>query len=431
MSNVNSGYVPPEPFSSYHWFWACKAPTEALNDPAVLFGVLRIINFLGNRNIKYNSPQFTEQLISLSDDVESTVNLSGRVGERNLMRNSGQYWSALNLIPQGSRGGIIRITDFGAEVATGVIDQGDFAALTIATFELPNRATYSPQEITDWQSHALKIHPLRLLLEVMQGLFMMDEGWLTPEETARVLLPMAADKKTAEEIVPYILRYRENPLLFSNWPNCTPRSNDMRFIREFFLFLFNYGYVNQKPSPDDESNRFRERYEYLPELDDVVTNLITGDIASVVDLGGKPLDYIKKQDISATVTSVVARRRAQRPGQPQFRQSLLSTIGVCPITNVDLPEVLEAAHIKPHAYGGPMGVDNGWPMRVDVHRLFDAGKLRIRPDNHYGIIEFTDSGAERNYQNYANKAIIIPEQTNLDYVKWRYDNYLVGMRVNE
>ena len=70
-------------------------------------------------------------------------------------------------------------------------------------------------------------------------------------------------------------------------------------------------------------------------------------------------------------------------------------------------------------------------MRVDVHRLFDAGKLRIRPDNHYGIIEFTDSGAERNYQNYANKAIIIPEQTNLDYVKWRYDNYLVGMRVNE
>lgn len=423
--------MPKMPFSSYRWFWACKTPTEALNDPAVLFGVLRIISFLGGRSIRYSSMQFEEQLMRLSEDVSSTVDLRRRVGERNLIRNSGQYWSALGLIPAVRHGGKITITDFGADVATGVISQGDFAALTIMTFALPNKATYSEAEIKEWESRDLKIYPLRLILAVMKELFARGEGWITPREVAAVIIPMAAEKRSASDMAEYVVRYRSYPEAFSSWPNCTSGANDMRFVREHLLFLRNYGYVGVDEEGERAGDRFDERYWYLSELDFAITGLVEEDSASIIGFGDRALRYIRDREVSAAVMSTVVRRRAQRPGQAQFRQLLLQNVRECPITNVDLPDVLEAAHIKPHAYGGSMGLDNGWPMRVDVHRLFDSGKLRIRPDGRYGLIEFTDDTARRNYKELANKAIVIPETTNLEHVQWRYDNYTVGMRIDE
>ena len=43
---------------------------------------------------------------------------------------------------------------------------------------------------------------------------------------------------------------------------------------------------------------------------------------------------------------------------------------------VNVPEILEAAHIKPFKYNGEDTVANGFAMRVDIHTLFDAGHLR-------------------------------------------------------
>ena len=54
-----ASYVPRLPFDGYKWYWACKAPTEALNDPAVLLGVLRIIDNLADRGFRYSSPAFS------------------------------------------------------------------------------------------------------------------------------------------------------------------------------------------------------------------------------------------------------------------------------------------------------------------------------------------------------------------------------------
>ena len=42
--------------------------------------------------------------------------------------------------------------------------------------------------------------------------------------------------------------------------------------------------------------------------------------------------------------------------------------------------VLQAAHIKPYADGGPHEVDNGLLLRSDLHTLFDRGYLTITPD---------------------------------------------------
>lgn len=47
--------------------------------------------------------------------------------------------------------------------------------------------------------------------------------------------------------------------------------------------------------------------------------------------------------------------------------------------------VLQAAHLKPYADGGPHDVDNGLLLRSDLHTLFDRGYLTITPDAHIEV----------------------------------------------
>ena len=108
-------FVPEKPFPDFKWKWACLQCTEGLNDPVILLGVLFRMRKLErlNKGIKYSSDEFARELIELSEDTKESigVDLARRTGERNLIRNSGQYWRALNLIAKGSRSGIIELTD--------------------------------------------------------------------------------------------------------------------------------------------------------------------------------------------------------------------------------------------------------------------------------------------------------------------------------
>ena len=88
--------IPKKPFADFKWKWASVQCTEGINDPVVLLGVLfRMAKLEGK--YKYSSEQFGSELIGLSHDLQGTgvnVDLERRVGERNIIRNSGQYWKA-------------------------------------------------------------------------------------------------------------------------------------------------------------------------------------------------------------------------------------------------------------------------------------------------------------------------------------------------
>ncbi len=84
-------------------------------------------------------------------------------------------------------------------------------------------------------------------------------------------------------------------------------------------------------------------------------------------------------DYSAASAYETARRLA-RPGQLKFRRDALTIWGYrCAISGTELDTVLEAAHILPHAQAGEMRAENSIILRVDLHRLFDAGLLAIDP----------------------------------------------------
>jgi putative restriction endonuclease len=67
-----------------------------------------------------------------------------------------------------------------------------------------------------------------------------------------------------------------------------------------------------------------------------------------------------------------------RLGQGSFRILVTDAYQrCCAVTGEHSLPVLEAAHIKPYAQGGPHDVRNGLLLRSDVHRLFDQGYVTV------------------------------------------------------
>lgn len=416
--SLPADYVPVKPFPDFKWKWACLACTEGLNDPVILLGVLfrmRKLELLG-RGLKYSSPEFGAELKSLADAVKGrgviNVDLARRTGERNLIRNSGQYWSALGLIPIEKKGGVIQLTQFGQQVADRKISQTEFAALTIQTFTLPNRAVQKEDECKAWESAGLKLKPLLLLLKILLALDDSGQGCITKNELLKIIIPLSACRDaTVEDYVASIKRYRAGDLDLSAWPNCCPEANDHRIATEFLLFLENYGYVYE--FKNDKGERF---FSFNEGLRDEVETLVR-----IADAGTN--DAIVRQLKDSDVVQEIERKRVQqsrsRPNQARFRREVLGAKPRCVITNVTMPEVLEAAHIVPFKYHGEDTVANGFCMRMDIHQLFDSGHLRIKED---GEVVLSDR-ARIEYGALIPPCIRIPDYIKRDFVRWRWENY--------
>jgi len=147
--------------------------------------------------VKYSSQEFADELTDLSNAIQDTgigVDLAGRTGERNIIRNSGQYWRAVGLLEPGERSGKIRLTNFGRRVADHDISQTEFAAITVQTFKLPNPQVQSAAECRKWIDNGLALYPLRLLLDILCQLQRRGEGFLTTEELVKIVIPLSGSK---------------------------------------------------------------------------------------------------------------------------------------------------------------------------------------------------------------------------------------------
>jgi putative restriction endonuclease len=106
---------------------------------------------------------------------------------------------------------------------------------------------------------------------------------------------------------------------------------------------------------------------------------------------------------SATYTT---QRSKQRKGQRQFRRKVLNAYGYeCCITREGVSEVLEAAHIQPHAGEDSNHVQNGLTLRIDLHRLFDAGLLTVTTD---GKVHLSSSLSSESYAPLDGQTIDVP-----------------------
>lgn len=355
--------MPKKPFADFKWKWASVQCTEGINDPVVLLGILfRMAKLEGK--YKYSSEQFGNELIGLSHDLQGTgvnVDLEGRIGERNIIRNSGQYWKALNLIPAKKTGGIITLTDFGRKVANHEISQTEFSAQSIVNFKLPNPSIQTEEECAEWEKAGIELHPLKLILSIVRalgnGIPTSSEAYITVEELVRIIIPLSgSSNRKVESYVEYIRAYRNGELNLKDWVDCIPAANDERFAREYLLFLSYYGYLKKQ---DGVGTRMHEHYLYNFEIDAEIQEILSAQTT------------VSNEVVSDTERKLV--KGQYRPNQARFRREVLAAYGRCVITNVEMPEVLEAAHIVPFKYHGEDTIANGFPMRMDIHYLFDAG----------------------------------------------------------
>jgi hypothetical protein len=408
--------IPNKPFPSFKWRWLSVAPTEGLLTAPVFLGVLRA--FYRNESKSTSSEDLLGDLAKVQVETKTDVNLI-RTGERNLIRNSGQYWKGTGLLSQ--KRGIIELTPLGRLVAEGAVTQYEFASIMIQQTVLPNPLTYSESEVELWKAHNLEIHPLSLILEVIRELWRKssdsNQAFITPWELIRIVIPLSGDKNDAVEIAAYIISHRNGQLDLTGWPDCTPDANDRRIAREFLLFLANFGFCRTV----EHANILEQKF-FMDELfEDLAlqskstnsiysTNVKTDEIVDEIRQSALPT-IVERQRVTTSVLS--------RSGQSKFSKNVMNSYySTCLLTGETIKETLEAAHIIPVSYGGSDSNDNGICLRVDIHRLFDSGNIRFLPN---GKIVLSD--AVKSSKNYSvlPSNIEFPSFVSQANVQWRLD----------
>ena len=94
------------------------------------------------------------------------------------------------------------------------------------------------------------------------------------------------------------------------------------------------------------------------------------------DLAGR--DSLTREGFRGPDDAVQLRAIRERRGQGAFREMLLSAWSRrCVVTECHVVELLEAAHIVPHAAETDYRTSNGLLLRADIHTLFDLRLLSI------------------------------------------------------
>ena len=282
---------------------------------------------------------------------------------------------------------------------------------------LPNPQTYSDKELGKWRDVNLRIKPLELILAVLDRLgrnYGIAASYIKPNELIKILIPLAGNNSDVDLCTEALIAYRKGKLDLSDWPNCAPGANDKRLAREFLLFLENFDICQT----DNSTNKYEQKFF----LDQVLGNEIHPDTERSFLENVNIIEDEVSNSRDSEIQIIIERKRVasnviRRTRQPRFRKDVLkASENRCILTNEMIPDVLEAAHIVPVSHGGTDLVGNGFCMRVDIHRLYDAGKIRIEPDGNVRLGEQVNSAAS--YSSLP-KGTILPTSVNVANLEWR------------
>ncbi|WP_170007312.1 HNH endonuclease [Bacillus fonticola] len=124
-----------------------------------------------------------------------------------------------------------------------------------------------------------------------------------------------------------------------------------------------------------------------------------------VETVGAP-GFVPLMDESVSHISQTVKERVQ---QDRFREDLLKAYGSrCAISGEGTSEVLEAAHIQPYINEKSNHIQNGLVLRIDLHRLFDAGLLTVSQDYEIQVSAQIQSNY---YQAYHGRQLLLPQES--------------------
>ena len=182
---------------------------RGINDPVILLGVLFRMKKLEGRGLKYSSQEFADELVELSNDISDSigVDLARRTGGRNIIRNSGQYWKAVGLIPDDSRG-LIRLTEFGRRVAEHDISQTEFSAITVQTFQVAKQSYSNSSRMPKLGKPQFNHLSSQNYSVRNYGTQKRGQGYLTTTELTKIIIPLSGCHAQISDYVNFVLWYR-------------------------------------------------------------------------------------------------------------------------------------------------------------------------------------------------------------------------------
>ncbi len=115
-----------------------------------------------------------------------------------------------------------------------------------------------------------------------------------------------------------------------------------------------------------------------------------------------------------------------RLGQGAFKTLVLQAYNShCAMTGEKTLPVLEAAHIRQYAEGGPHRTSNGLLLRSDLHTLFDAGYMTVTPDYHIEVsprIREEFNNGKEYYALHGRSLVTLPdnptERPSREFLDW-------------
>ena len=123
-------------------------------------------------------------------------------------------------------------------------------------------------------------------------------------------------------------------------------------------------------------------------------------------------------------TSYISVKQKKREGQSIFRQKIMQLYkNKCCICEESNEFILEAAHITPYVNENSNHIKNGILIRVDFHKLFDAGLITIKENYH---IKLSPHLSSTYYKIYDNKKISLPDNKE----HWPAKEALIGHGLN-
>jgi hypothetical protein len=117
-----------------------------------------------------------------------------------------------------------------------------------------------------------------------------------------------------------------------------------------------------------------------------------------------------------------------RRGQAAFRSELLVHFQRrCVVSDCQVEEILEAAHIHPYRGTKDHHVENGLLLRADLHTLFDLSLLAIDPQTHQLLLA-PHVAQDPHYEALANKKIQFPKKQppNRQALEARFKQFLAN-----
>lgn len=391
------------PFPDYKWRWATLTPTESLNKPSIYFGCLKVL--VNNEGKRPSSQDVYEDLKTVEKDLKTElgkVNIA-RQKERNIFRNSSQYWKMSGLLINTENG--IQTSDLAKDYVSKKINKFDYATHLIKTLTLPNPYIENQKTIEDWQKHKLEIKPLEELLKIFIELSKVNisTSFITYDELLSIIIPMFGNKYNCIDITQALLNYRNQKITGVTWYS-ERGANDHRSAKEFLLFLRNYEII-----------------------DEIEKGLFFADenslsiIRNILDL---PSSILKVGIAPPAVTQAIFQKRERktvsilsRPKQQKFRKELLTVQPSCLLSGVTSTTVLQACHIIPVKNDGIDHMSNGIVLRSDLHILYDIGYIKILED---GSIKLSNQLLSDPYYSInLPPKVKLPIHINLEHIRIR------------